>query len=81
MQLTAEDGALVRRAAEAEGADLANFIVTGALARARDVLAGRRVFALDDADWKAFMQVLDRRVSVNPRLAELFVEPSVFAGE
>lgn len=81
MQLTAEDGALIRRAAEAEGADLADFIVAGALARARDVLACRRVFSLDDADWKAFMQVLDRPVSVNPRLAELLAEPSVFDGE
>ena len=43
-----------------------------------DVLADRRMFAIDDAAWGEFLAVLDRPVSHKPRLAKLFAEPSVF---
>ena len=38
VRLTAEQDALIRRAAEVEGTDLTNFTVTATLAHARDVL-------------------------------------------
>ena len=41
VRLTAEQDALIRRAAEVEGTDLTNFTVTATLAHARDVLADR----------------------------------------
>jgi uncharacterized protein (DUF1778 family) len=78
VRLTAEQDALIRRAAEAEGTDLTNFTVTATLAHARDVLADRRLFVLDDAAWKQFLEVLDQPASHKPRLAQLFIEPSVF---
>jgi uncharacterized protein (DUF1778 family) len=78
VRLTAEQDALIRRAAEVEGTDLTNFTVTATLARARDVLADRRLFVLDDASWNEFQAVLDRPVSQKPRLAALFAEPSIF---
>jgi uncharacterized protein (DUF1778 family) len=78
VRLTAEQDALIRRAAEAEGTDLTNFTVTATLARARDVLADRRLFMLDDASWDEFQEVLDRPVAQKPRLAALFAEPSIF---
>jgi uncharacterized protein (DUF1778 family) len=78
VRLTAEQDALIRRAAEVEGTDLTNFTVTATLARARDVLADRRLFVLDDASWDEFQAVLDRPVSQRPRLAALFEEPSIF---
>lgn len=78
MRLTAEQDALIRRAAEVEGTDLTNFTVTATLAHARDVLADRRLFTLDDAAWAEFVSVLDRPVSHKPRLAKLFAEPSIF---
>lgn len=78
VRLTSEQDALIRRAAEAEGTDLTNFTVTATLAHARDVLADRRLFVLDDAAWTEFLAVLDRPVSLKPRLAELFAEPSIF---
>ncbi len=73
--------ALIRRAAEVEGTDLTNFTVTATLAHARDVLADRRLFALDDAAWTEFLAVLDRPVSHKPRLATLFAERSIFDTE
>ncbi len=78
VRLTSEQDALIRRAAEVEGTDLTNFTVTATLAHAREVLADRRLFALDDAAWADFLAVLDRPVSPKPRLAQLFSEPSIF---
>lgn len=78
VRLTAEQDALIRRAAAVEGTDLTSFTVRATVAHARDVLADRRLFALDDAAWSEFLSVLDRPVSHKPRLTELFAEPSIF---
>ena len=78
VRLTAEQDALIRRAAEVEGTDLTNFTVTATLAHARDVLADRRLFMLDAPAWSEFVAVLDRPVSHKPRLEKLFAEPSIF---
>ena len=48
------------------------------MSHAIDVLADRRMFAIDDAAWGEFLAVLDRPVSHKPRLEMLFAEPSVF---
>jgi uncharacterized protein (DUF1778 family) len=81
VRLTSEQDALIRRAAEVEGTDLTNFTVTATLAHARDVLADRRLFVLDDAAWTEFLAVLDRPVSHKPRLEKLFAEESIFDAE
>ena len=81
VRLTAEQDALIRRAAEAEGTDLTNFTVTATLAHARDVLADRRLFVIDDAAWAEFLAVLDRPVSDKPGLKRLFTEASLFDDE
>lgn len=81
VRLTSEQDALIRRAAEAEGTDLTNFTVTATLAHARDVLADRRLFVLDDAAWSEFLAVLDRPVSHKPRLEKLFAEQSIFTAD
>lgn len=80
-RLTPEQDALIRRAAEVEGTDLTNFTVTAALAHARDVLADRRLFVLDDAAWTQFTKMLDRPVAHKPRLEKLFSEPTIFHGD
>lgn len=77
-RLTPEQDALIRRAAEVEGTDLTNFTITAAVARARDVLADRRLFVLSDAAWTEFLAALDRPVSSKPRLEKLFAERSIF---
>ena len=78
VRLTSEQDALIRRAAEVEGTDLTGFTVTATLAHARNVLADRRLFALDDAAWTEFRAVMDRPVTQKPRLEKLFAEPSIF---
>jgi uncharacterized protein (DUF1778 family) len=81
VRLTPEQDALIRRAAEVEGTDLTNFTVTATLAHARDVLADRRLFAVDDAAWEKFLAVLERPVTPKPRLERLFAAPSIFDDE
>jgi uncharacterized protein (DUF1778 family) len=78
VRLSSDQSALIRHAAEVEGTSITDFTVAAAVAHARDVLADRRVFALDDPAWTEFLAVLDRPVSHKPRLAKLFTEPSVF---
>ena len=81
VRLTAEQDALIRRAAEAEGTDLTTFTLTATLAHARDVLADRRLFELGDVAWAEFLEVLDRPVSHNPRLEKLFAAKTLFDTE
>ena len=81
VRLTAEQDALIRRAAEVAGTDLTTFTLTATLAHARDVLADRRLFQLGDVAWADFLELLDRQVSHNPRLEKLFAEQSPFDTE
>lgn len=81
VRLSSDQDALIRRAAEVEGANITEFTVAATLSHAADVLAGRRVFAIDDAAWGEFLAVLDRPVSYRPRLEKLLTEPSVFTEE
>ena len=76
--LTPEQDALIRHAAEVEGTDLTTFTVSATVAHARDVLADRRLFVLNDAAWTEFNALLDRPVRYKPALEKLFTEPSLF---
>lgn len=81
VRLTPEQDALIRRAAEVEGTDLTTFTVCATVAHARDVLADRRHFLLDDAAWDEFSEMLDRPVRHKPALATMFDKPSLFASD
>ncbi len=81
VRLSSHQDALIRHAAEAEGTSITEFTVAATMSHAMDVLADRRMFAIDDAAWSQFVAVLDRPVSHKPRLAKLFSEPSMFTEE
>ncbi len=78
VRLSSDQDALIRHAAEVEGTNITEFTVAATMNHAVDVLADRRVFAIDDAAWSEFLAVLDRPVSHKPRLEKLLTEPSVF---
>lgn len=78
VRLSSDQDALIRHAAEVEGTNITEFTVAATMSHAVDVLADRRVFAIDDAAWTEFLAVLDRPVSHKPRLEKLLTEPSVF---
>jgi uncharacterized protein (DUF1778 family) len=71
MRLSAEQDALIRQAAEAEGKNLTDFSVEAIVGHAREVLADRRLFLLDDAAWNEFQALLDRPTRPNPQLRKL----------
>ncbi len=79
VRLSSEQDALIRHAAEVVGTNITEFTVAATMNRAMDVLADRRLFAIDDIAWGEFLSVLDRPVNHKPRLAKLLNEPSVFA--
>jgi uncharacterized protein (DUF1778 family) len=78
VRLTPEQDALIRYAADVEGTDLTNFTITATLAHAREVLADRRLFVLNDVAWTQFNVLLDRPVMHKPGLEKLFAEPQFF---
>jgi uncharacterized protein (DUF1778 family) len=78
VRVSHEQDALIRHAAEAEGRTVTDFTVQAAVAHARDILADRRLFQLDDAAWTEFLCLLDRPIEYKPRLNKLFTEESIF---
>ena len=78
VRLSAEQNALIRRAAEVEGATITKFTVDAAVAHARDVLLDRRLFLVDDVAWAQFHAALDRPVAAKPALEKLFQGESIF---
>ena len=77
VRVSAEQGDMIRRAAEAEGQTVTDFTVQAAVSHARDVLSDRRLFQLDDAAWNEFLAIMDRPVQY-PQLAKLLAERSSF---
>jgi uncharacterized protein (DUF1778 family) len=73
-----EEDALVREAASMRSEDLTHFVRGAALVEADRVLSERRNFVLDAERWDSFVELLDRPVSANPGLEELFSRRSVF---
>jgi uncharacterized protein (DUF1778 family) len=69
--------ALLQSAAAAAHKNVSEFLLDAGLRAAAETLADRRVFALDEAKWRAFQAALDRPIRNKPRLAKLLAEPSV----
>ena len=76
MRLTPNQDALIRDAASTTGQSLTEFVTTAAVARAKETLADRRVFRLDDAAWSVFNALLDRPAQRIPELAKLLGTPA-----
>ena len=59
--------ALLQRAAVSTHKTVAEFLLEAGISAAEDTLADRRVFRLDDKQWRAFQDILDRPVADKPR--------------
>jgi uncharacterized protein (DUF1778 family) len=71
VRLSAMQDELVRKAADAEGETVSEFVVGAITGRARDVLADQRVIKMDDAAWVEFQAQLDAPPVFRPNLAQL----------
>ena len=65
-------------AAKERHTSLSQFMIEAALEKAQQILAEKRHFILDEAQWQAFTDLLDRPVQEKPALRKLLHEKSVF---
>lgn len=77
-RVEAQADEFVRRAADVSHRTLTDFVVEAAVVEADRVLGDRTRFALEDEQWKRFVDLLDREPQENPGLTKLFAKPSVF---
>ena len=69
--------AFLQRAAASSHKNVTEFLLEAGINAAEETLADWRLFRLDDSQWKAFNDALDRPVAAKPRLARLLAEKSV----
>lgn len=68
---------LLQDAARASHKSVSEFLLDAGVTAATQTLADRRQFLLDDSQWQAFQEALDRPVRSKPRLKKLLREPGV----
>lgn len=71
VRVAPEDRRLFDEAAAAADESLSEFIVMGGRDRARNLLADRTSFALDEQAWRAFNEELDRPPRMNDGIERL----------
>jgi len=71
LQIPHDIKAEVHVAAENSGKTLNEFLVEAVMSVVEETLKARRIFRLNDKQWKEFQQILDRPVVEKPNLAEL----------
>ena len=77
LRASRDERELIALASRAVATSVSDFMLRASLARAEDVLAERREFVLPDAEWDAFVAMLDGPPADRPRLRRLLTEPSV----
>ena len=78
LRLTRNAKKTLQAAAAASNRSVSEFVLESALTRAEEALADRQVFALDTAQWKAFLAALDAPTHRLPRLERLLKSPGFF---
>jgi uncharacterized protein (DUF1778 family) len=78
LRLTRQAKRTLQAAAATSRRSVSEFVLESALARADEALADRRIFSLNDAQWKAFLAALDAPPRPLPRLERLLKEPGFF---
>ncbi len=77
VRTTPSTKALLQRAATSSHKNVTEFLLEAGIAAAEGALIDRRLFLLNDAQWSAFQDVLDRPVMSKPRLSRLLLERGV----
>lgn len=68
---------LLQEAARACHKNVSEFLLDAGVTAANLALADRRRFELNEAQWEAFQQALDRPVQPKPRLKKLLTEQGI----
>lgn len=78
LRLTRHAKRTLQAAAATSHRSVSEFVLESALARADETLADRRIFTLNDKQWKAFLAALDAPPRAMPRLERLLKESGFF---
>ena len=78
LRLTRQAKSTPQAAAAASRRSVSEFVLESALARADEALANRRLFSLNEAQWRSFLAALDAPPRPLPRLERLLTEPGFF---
>ena len=68
---------LLQEAARSCHKNVSEFLLDAGVTAANQALADRRHFVLNDEEWQAFQQALDRPVQAKPLLKKLLGEPGI----
>ncbi len=68
---------LLQDAARASHKNVSEFLLDAGVTAAEQTLADRRQFVLDETQWQAFQEALDRPVQNKTRLKSLLRDPGV----
>lgn len=68
---------LLQEAARCCHKSVSEFLLDAGVIAANQALADRRRFVLDEQQWQAFEQALERPVQTKPRLKQLLSDPGV----
>ncbi len=77
IRLTAAQDAVLRRAADAHGEAVSEYVLRHAVEAAETDLADRRVFVVDDKAWRRLQEALNRPPQPAARLRRLLSERSI----
>jgi uncharacterized protein (DUF1778 family) len=77
VRATAPIKQLLQDAARSCHKNVSEFLLDAGVTAANQALADRRHFELDETQWLAFQEALERPVQTKPQLAKLLSEPGV----
>ena len=81
VRATPQQEARIRRAAEVANKSVTEFVLDSACEAAEQALLDQRFFLVDEEQWKAFQDALDRPAEVKPRLGKLMQTPAPWERE
>lgn len=76
LRATRDQEAVLRKAAQASGKSLTDFILDSACQAAEQTLLDQRLFLVSNRRYRALLDLLDQPVGKNRQLQELFARPA-----
>jgi uncharacterized protein (DUF1778 family) len=76
LRVTSQQREVIESAAKSQQETITDYVVRHAVAAAKEDLADRRYFLIDDAAWVEFNALLERPPVRKPRLDKLLAQPA-----
>jgi len=76
LRVTPQQREVIESAAQSQHETITDYVVRHAVSAAKEDLADRRYFTIDDAAWAEFNALLERPPVHKPRLEKLLAQPA-----